>query len=223
MKSDFSWSVKYEFSTGPAWLMFWFGAWVFTSTRKNRTKFETKTQAKEALRQFQKTWYRPIGQNNSYILSRTWRHGKGPKRIKAAKIKSRSIVSPNSRVSGPWDKEKSECVWVSNITNLNMMVIRSDSGYLCGYVEVPKKNYLHGSRDELMQVHGGVTFCGRLHEFFNVSDDSWWFGFHAGHCTDVIPSNPVRVFLDSKYRNISYMKSQCEKLGEQIRRYDMIR
>lgn len=219
MSEDFTWSVKYEFSTGPAWLMFWFGAWVFTTTKENRSKFKTKTQARKALRQFQNTWYRPVGQTNRYVLSKTWKCGKRPKK-RTVKIQSLNVDKDPVHISGPWDKEDSECIWTSKVSGLNMMVVRSESGYLCGYVEVPKSNYLHGVKDELMNVHGGITFCGRLHEFFNVSEDSWWFGFHAGHCTDIIPSNPVRVFWDSEYRNFKYMKENCEKLGEQIKRYD---
>ena len=51
-------------------------------------------------------------------------------------------------------------------------------GCPCGYVMLPEEHpwhYLKESElDELINVHGGVTFLGKLHE---LSDDSRWVGF----------------------------------------------
>lgn len=219
-----TWSVKYEFSSGPHWLAFWYGAWAFISDRKKRARFSTKEEARLALRAFQQTWYRPIGQTKPYILTKVWKHGHRPLQRSARISTPTSREYSKSNFAGPWDREQSEVNWVSKRTGLPMMLRRAPEGYLQGFVGIPRGNYLFGTRDELLNVHGGVSFCGRSPEGNSSFPDSdlWWFGFHAGHCTDIIPRNPVRVFQDSRYRTIAFMRKHCERLGEQIRRFDVL-
>ena len=219
---DSTWSIKYEFSCGPQWLAFWYGTWAFISNRKDRARFNSKEEAQEALLRFQRTWYRPIGQTRPYVIVRTWKHGKRPDRPTARISTLQAPVTPTYH--GPWEKEKDSVQWISRRSGLPMMIRRSPEGYLRGLVGIPRGNYLYGARDELLTVHGGVSFCGRSDDgdFTFPDSDMWWFGFHAGHCTDVIPQNPVRVFHDSSYKTVAFMRRQCEKLGEQIRRFDIL-
>lgn len=67
-------------------------------------------------------------------------------------------------------------------------------GCPCGYVMLPKIHPWHHLKeselDELIDVHGGVTFLGKLHE---LSDDSRWVGFDMAHVGDLDGMVPIRT------------------------------
>lgn len=222
-RPDSMWSVKYEFSSGPHWLALWYGTWAFITDRSKRARFASKEEARQALSVFRQSWYRPIGTTRPYTLVCTWKHGKKPVRS-SVRIRAKSSCGSPEPIPGPWQKEGQELIWTSRRTGLPMIIQRSSEGYLQGFVGISPDNYLFGARDELLTVHGGVSYCGRSVRGTLAFPDLnlWWFGFHAGHCTDVIPSNPVRVFQDSSYKTMTFMRRQCEKLGEQIRRFDIL-
>lgn len=45
---------------------------------------------------------------------------------------------------GPWQNEPDKVVWVDPLTDLDCMIIRNQSGVLCGYVGVPEAHPWHG-------------------------------------------------------------------------------
>lgn len=67
-------------------------------------------------------------------------------------------------------------------------------GCPCGYVMLPDGHPWHGMKcgelDERVDVHGGVTFLGVLHE---LSDDSLWAGFDMAHACDFADGVPIRT------------------------------
>lgn len=93
-------------------------------------------------------------------------------------------------------------------------------GHLCGYVGIPethkhyKKGYDDLNRIDELQVHGGLTFSNKM----NDEDGLWYFGFDAAHRFDLMPLISRRLFRPSiesqEYRDMSYMKKECEKLAE---------
>ena len=82
-------------------------------------------------------------------------------------------------------------------------------GCPCGYVMLPEEHpwhYLKESElDELIIVHGGVTFLGKLHE---LSDDSRWVGFDMAHAGDMVGMVPIRTDEECI--------EETERLAEQV-------
>lgn len=104
-----------------------------------------------------------------------------------------------------------------------MILRRAVDGHWLAYVGIPMGNYLYGARDESLVVHGNVSYCGFLPEEDDAPAGSrhWWYGFHGGNSTDIVPARPHRTYRESKYRTQAFMRKHCESLGEQIRRFDI--
>ena len=123
-----------------------------------------------------------------------------------------------------WDNEPdkltgSEC-------GLSTLILRNPSGCLCGYVGVPKEHPLYGkhyTHDDVnnTQVHGGLIFSEQMHESQGVKPGLWWFGFDCAHVGDYIPTmNEYSAMRTGKYRDIEYVKEECESLAKQLSEYD---
>ena len=67
-------------------------------------------------------------------------------------------------------------------------------GCPCGYVMIPDGHPWRGMKeselDSLVDVHGGVTFLGELHE---LADGSLWVGFDMAHAGDLDGLVPIRT------------------------------
>ena len=126
---------------------------------------------------------------------------------------------------GPWDGEPDFVRFESH--GLPCIVLRHPrSGHLCGYVAVPPGHPWHGvdfatlwREDGCPNVHGGVTYAERCAgSVCHVAkpgdpDDVWWLGFDANHAWDVSPRDAS--WGDGDYRDIGYMRRECERLAEQ--------
>ena len=88
--------------------------------------------------------------------------------------------------------------------------------WYCGYVKIPKNNNLYGLRysrnmpylgfenemiESYFDVHGGITFSGRISELNN----DWFLGFDCAHYGD----NTITQDAD-------YTERECKKLIDQI-------
>lgn len=67
-------------------------------------------------------------------------------------------------------------------------------------------------------VHGGITFSGRLRRHGGGVERGWWFGFDCGHAWDVSPYFEGRglSFGDCTYRNMAYVRREVTKLAHQL-------
>lgn len=86
------------------------------------------------------------------------------------------------------------------------------------------------SPDLYFNVHGGVTYSGKLSDVLN--DDLWYFGFDCGHADDKPDirsaeeygmNNEVIGFLytkTGKVRTQDYVESECRSLAEQLKRVE---
>lgn len=114
-------------------------------------------------------------------------------------------------------------------------ILRSPCGNLNGYINVDKahpwfeKEFLEID----VEVHGGLSFS-------DFMEEEYWVGFDCGHSNDVCPAvekvlkqreeemdNPLKN-LDNEfkealerlrhrtYKNIAYVKSECEHLVDQM-------
>ena len=97
------------------------------------------------------------------------------------------------------------CEIIRNIELLN----------LCGYIYLDEDNTFYGVNYDNIpcNVHCGLSFSKKV-------DDSWVIGFDCAHFGDLIPffvfEKNLGYYTNSKsvYRDINYVKSECEKLAE---------
>ena len=112
-------------------------------------------------------------------------------------------------------------------------------GHRCGYVGIKEKHNLYGvgyvdtfdfkgEKNRLgcfFDVHGGITFSGKIiKEIFK--SDLWWFGFDCAHLGDardltVIDDEKVReswerLSMPGTIKTLEYCVAQCESLSKQL-------
>ena len=123
---------------------------------------------------------------------------------------------------GPWSDEPDELTWVSEC-GLNCQIRRGPSGHLCGYVALPKGSPHYQVEydsikvnDEYVEVHGGLTYSSIANEHIGTGDD-WMVGFDCAHLGDLAPMH-ISEFNDgdSVYRDMDYVKRECERLADQL-------
>lgn len=98
---------------------------------------------------------------------------------------------------------------------------RNQWGSWCGYVGVfhdhPAYNKDYNDLENDIQVHGGITFAGKVHEWGH--GNLWWLGFDTGHCNDLnlinlhfpdFPNQPIT------YKNKRYTIKECRDLAKQL-------
>ena len=123
---------------------------------------------------------------------------------------------------GPWDREGDSREWVTKAGYRAAWIRDGVMGHLCGYVELPEQHpmsgtvirYAAGTRPDEhvpIDVHGGVTFSGRL-----AQQTTWWFGFDCCHGFDGTPLGRNRIGDYGTYRTAAYVEEQCEALAEQL-------
>ena len=89
-------------------------------------------------------------------------------------------------------------------------------GFLMGYVE---QLYFVDCDDafEKLDVHGGVTFIGRIGETHYPVEQREKnvrvIGFDCGHIYDYIPKIEDR---DAVYRDMRYVENECKRLADQL-------
>lgn len=97
---------------------------------------------------------------------------------------------------------------------INCRIVRhNDLKHLCGYVFLDESNDLYGKDyfDIDVDVHGGLTFSGEF-------EGGWLIGFDCGHYEDLVPG----ISFVGTYRDINYVKSECENLAEQVSKYTKV-
>jgi hypothetical protein len=106
-------------------------------------------------------------------------------------------------------------------------------GIWCGYAAVPPGHPYHGKGyDDIdVEVHGGLTYSDKCAGEIchkpepGEPDDVWWLGFDCGHAWDYSPGIDKQLadiglprphFPDEAYRDAAYVRSEVEKLAEQL-------
>jgi hypothetical protein len=87
-------------------------------------------------------------------------------------------------------------------------------GIWCGYVGVQKGHSAYAAHYDNVDVdvHGGLTFSGRLP--YVKPNDIWWLGFDCGHFDDFIPG---LTGLPGRNRwTLSEVRDEVEKLAAQL-------
>lgn len=103
---------------------------------------------------------------------------------------------------------------------LRCYIVRNPGlGFLLGYVEAPCD--FDWEDVEKTDVHGGVTFVGRigLTHFPNEPREAnvRVIGFDCGHFGDYAPYFPDSVSSPGmEYRSMRYVENECKKLADQL-------
>lgn len=112
----------------------------------------------------------------------------------------------------PWLTEPQEVRWTDPVTALRCRVWRHPVTLaLCGYVQVPTDNPLHGvhySNLDTIVVHGGLTFSGLI-------EGDYYLGFDCSHAWDLLPGLPG-LSEDGVYRTVEFVKAECTRLAAQV-------
>jgi len=120
------------------------------------------------------------------------------------------------------EKEGDELQWdytCSNGVIIHCSIHRNDVKALCGYITLTKDNSLYGVDYEHIDIHahGGINYC-RYDE-----NENWIIGFDCAHHGDLTPYfllNEDSVFgLRGIYRDMKYVKSECESMAEQASKF----
>ena len=130
------------------------------------------------------------------------------------------------------EKEGNELQWDYTCCNgviISCSIHRNDVFALCGYITLTKDNSLYGVEydDINIQAHGGINYCRY------DGNENWVIGFDCAHHGDLTPYfllNEDSIFgLRGIYRDMQYVKSECESMAEQasvfsksIERYNKI-
>ncbi len=143
---------------------------------------------------------------------------------------------------GPWDTEPDKAQWYDEETGAACLIVRNDSGALCGYAGVEKDHPMFGigyddSPAYSLDVHGGPTFANSCLEVDGEpgkgvchvpdsgrTDQVWWFGFDCAHYQDLSPAYAHRfqhsLFPASErlgiYRDFDYVKREVANLAKQL-------
>jgi len=151
-------------------------------------------------------------------------------------MKSRASWDTQTRIYKVDKSEWQEGRWTTETdrmefehAGLTCIVLRNDSGSLCGYVAVPKGHPLYGDESPDLHVHGGITFAGQADRRSPRSTAEplktatlWWFGFDCSHISlgDLVPEMHARIGepkkTDLKYLAIGDAHAITCKLADEI-------
>lgn len=88
----------------------------------------------------------------------------------------------------------------------------------CGYVSLPKNHPFYGKKywdiDDNIEVHGGLTFSGKLHGF-----EGLWFGWDYAHDGDYTYM-PIYVSITDKRWTTQEVVDECQRVIEQFRSFE---
>ena len=125
---------------------------------------------------------------------------------------------------GPWDNEPDKVQWTDAATGLPCLIVRNDTGGLCGYVGVAEEHpYFGVDKNDLdLGVHGGLTYSGLCQGHIchvpapGASDRVWWLGFDCAHWSDTVPGM-IQYGMRGTYRDLKYVKDECHDLAAQLK------
>lgn len=121
---------------------------------------------------------------------------------------------------GPWWGEPDRVDWIDPGSGLPCRARRGPFGAWCGYVGLlPGHPWYDVDYDDLdVEVHGGLTFGGRLSD---APEAMRWVGFDCAHAGDYTPGLVAKGFPSypgEVYRDLAYVEAEIRKLAEQLGR-----
>ena len=117
---------------------------------------------------------------------------------------------------------------VAGLDAVCLIIMSGDKqSHRCGYVRVPEYHKWHGADytnyDDYysgivakIDVHGGVTFAGKLNNL-----NGWWLGFDCNHQGDGHIDRSLRWVGGERgtVGSLEYVEKHCEGMAAQVKRY----
>lgn len=142
-------------------------------------------------------------------------------------IKARLI---QQNLKGPWLEEPNRFEFEH--AGMSCLMVRNMSYVWCGYVAVPPGHPAYEKHyDEVdVEVHGGLTYSDHCQKDGPIChlpnpgdpDNVWWLGFDTCHWNDYSPGLDSALRMTGNncergvYRDMKYVKAECEGLAEQL-------
>lgn len=131
---------------------------------------------------------------------------------------------------GPWQDEPDRVEWEYKGFPCLMVRNMGVTGVWCGYVAVPEGHPEFEKGGDDLDVHGGITYSNHCSgDICHVPkpgepDNVWWLGFDCSHFADFMPRmdallKKIRASGGlgyGKYRDLPYVKSEVERLADQL-------
>ena len=135
---------------------------------------------------------------------------------------------------GPWHDEPDKVQWPDVETGLPCLIVRNQSGALCGYVGLPAEHpwaTADSYWDLPVSVHGGLTYMDPCRKDSpedagichipgpGEPDDVVWVGFDTAHGEDYVPAynSPEATYQwGGEYRDMAYVTAQVTGLARQV-------
>jgi hypothetical protein len=114
-----------------------------------------------------------------------------------------------------WDNEPDKVEFTH--CGLRCTILRGPVGSLNGYVELPESSSAWGldcTWDGPFEVHGGVTYHGRLDQI-GQKDTYVVVGFDTAHAWD-LPPKLNWPSSGGTYKNLEFVTNQTKSLAEQV-------
>lgn len=138
---------------------------------------------------------------------------------------------------GPWNNESDRYEWIDDVTGYPCLAKRNVLiGSWCGYVGVYQGHKLHGKtyseieeEEYEMEIHGGLTYSEESSDDFengvcsklDNNNTIWWLGFDCAHYNDIVPSLTYNT-PKATYKDLDFVKAECEKLAKQLKDADKL-
>ena len=103
-----------------------------------------------------------------------------------------------------------------------------------GHWPCTSSNENHRTIEDLISVHGGITFTGEYEEGGKVLEGGiWWIGFDCAHTGDYNPGIALALMKtgyldhllssDEVYRDEDYVTIEVEQMAVQIKEYESLK
>lgn len=107
--------------------------------------------------------------------------------------------------------------YLGNYKGYDYMILGGN--YPCAYVRIPKESKLYkmeyGDADELLDVHGGVTYSENHYPTqFQFDSTEWWIGWDYAHSGDAMYLNDI--FITGKLWGFEDVEKECFNAIDQI-------
>lgn len=128
----------------------------------------------------------------------------------------------NSWLPGAWQDEPDIIEWRKEGSAYPLLIVRGQTGCLCGYVGIPQGHALHGmwSGDltrftwtALPEEINGAFPCGPIFTPTGAPPTCWWLGFHCGAMGELMPAVPLVEGEERRYVPLDEARARVEALA----------
>lgn len=158
----------------------------------------------------EKEWQTKAGLKAVCLIITMGDNGTGNKRHRCGYV----AVVKDSPLWGKNYSEQLDCITKESVESISIGKKSPLLAFTAG-VNSDEEGCIRRSLDIVIDVHGGLTFSGKLK---NQDESLWWFGFDCGHYCDGIiePLFEFEIESNQEVRSFEYVEAECESMAMQI-------